>query len=119
VGGADRQDGECGQRDEVCRGLHDDLFYLGVLRRRSGPLVWAASPGAVTARLRSGASAVAVLVTGVMVEGGRRPLQIPPLSEVYYARVMQFRVLGPLEVEADGGPVALGGRRNACCWPCC
>lgn len=44
-----------------------------VLRRRSGPLVRAASPGAVAARLRSGASAVAVLVTGVMVEGGRRP----------------------------------------------
>src|SRR6266567_6816921 len=31
---------------------------------------------------------------------------------MYYARVMRFRVLGPLEVEADDGPVALGGPKE-------
>jgi WD40 repeat protein/DNA-binding SARP family transcriptional activator len=31
---------------------------------------------------------------------------------MYYARVMRFRVLGPLEVEADDGPVVLGGPKE-------
>ena len=29
-----------------------------------------------------------------------------------YASAMRFQVLGPLEVEADGGPVALGGPKE-------
>jgi YVTN family beta-propeller protein len=32
--------------------------------------------------------------------------------EVYYARAMRYRVLGPLEVETDNGPVTLGGQKE-------
>jgi YVTN family beta-propeller protein len=31
---------------------------------------------------------------------------------VHYARAMRFRVLGPLEVETDDGPVTLGGQKE-------
>ena len=71
-----------------------------------------ASPRAVAARWWLGGSTVAVLSLWDR-------LALPGGCGVHYARAMRFLVLGPLEVEADDGPVVLGGRRNACCWPSC
>jgi len=38
---------------------------------------------------------------------------------VHYAPGMRFRVLGPLEVEADDGPVLLGGPKERLLLACC
>lgn len=38
---------------------------------------------------------------------------------VHYARAMRYRVLGPLEVDADNGPVTLGGQKERLLRPSC
>ena len=91
--------------------LHGDLLSSGGTARLQRSLCEAGSVVVVAGRWRPGGSPVAGQVLGAFgpVQG----------AGWWYAPGMRFQVLGPLEVDADGGPVALGGRRSACCWPCC
>ena len=75
-------------------------------------LLQAASSSAVAARWWRGGSAVAAPSWGpgfALLVGW----------EVYYARAMRYRVLGPLEVETDTGPVTLGGQKERLLRPSC